>query len=153
MANQYFTREGLEKLKEELRECVEKIRPEIAAKIYESKELGDISENAEFAEAKNAQAMNEGKIEELTEIIKNAVIIEHEIGHQDVIAVGSTVKAKSSEGVKVFTIVGIAETNPAAGLISNQSPLGTAFLGHKKGDKVEVNTPGGKTEYKILEVS
>lgn len=148
---QYFSKEGLEKLKEELKYRVEVLRPEIAVRIKEAKELGDISENAEYDAAKEAQATNEGRIEEVKNTLENAVIIISSEG-SDIIHVGSSVKVESKNGVQTFVIVGAAESDPNAGFISNESPLGSAFLGHKKEDNVEVKTPKGVTEYKILEV-
>jgi len=148
---QYFSAAGLEKLKKELEERKNVIRPEIAAKISQAKELGDLSENAEYIEAKEMQAFNEGRIEELEDLIKNAVIISHQDG--EVVAVGSTVRVSSPKGEFRFTIVGASESAPAQGFISNESPLGSAFLGHKKGDEVEVRIPSGTVKYKILEVS
>ena len=149
--SQYFSPEGLEKLKSELEERINVLRPEIATRIKEAKELGDLSENAEYDAAKDAQASNEGRIEEIKNILENAVIITSTNG-SGVINVGSSVKAESKNGVQTFVIVGAAESDPVKGFISNESPLGAAFLGHKKGDKVEVKTPKGVTEYKILEV-
>ena len=149
--DQYFSPEGLEKLKSELEERINVLRPEIATRIKEAKELGDLSENAEYDAAKDAQASNEGRIEEIKNILENAVIITSTNG-SGVINVGSSVKAESKNGVQTFVIVGAAESDPVKGFISNESPLGAAFLGHKKGDKVEVKTPKGVTEYKILEV-
>lgn len=152
MNSQYFSQEGLEKLKKEYEERVNKLRPEIAARIREAKEQGDLSENAEYAEAKEAQSLNEGRIEEIKTVLENAVLIS-EGKSTGTIAVGSTIRVESkSQGSKQFVIVGAAESNPLDGFISNESPLGSAFLGHKKGDLIKVKTPKGETEYKILEV-
>lgn len=148
---QYFSKEGLEKLKSELEERVNVLRPEIATRIKEAKELGDISENAEYDAAKEAQATNEGRIEEIKSILENAVIITSTDG-SGIVNVGSSVEAESKNGIQTFVIVGAAESDPAKGFISNESPLGSAFLGHKKGDEIEVKTPKGITEYEILEV-
>jgi len=150
--DQYFSKEGLEKLKNELEERVNVLRPEIAIRIKEAKELGDLSENAEYDAAKDNQATNEGRIVEIKDILENAVIIENTDG-SGVVRVGSSVKVESKNGVQTFVIVGAAESDPVAGFISNESPLGSAFLGRKKGDKFEVKTPKGVTEYKILEVN
>ena len=148
---QYFSPEGLEKLKKELEERKYVLRKEIAAKILEAKDLGDLAENAEFTEAKETQAFNEGRIEELESIIKNAMLISS--GRQGVtVSVGSSVKVKSPAGEYTFTIVGASESNPTQGFISNESPLGKAFLGQKKGTEIEVQTPKGVVKYKILEV-
>lgn len=149
--DQYFSKEGLEKFKNELEERINVLRPEIAARIKEAKELGDISENAEYDAAKEAQATNEGRIEEIKNTLENAVIITSTNG-SGVVIVGSSVKVESKNGIQTFVIVGAAESDPNAGFISNESPLGSAFLGHKKEDAVEVKTPRGVTEYKILEV-
>jgi transcription elongation factor GreA len=151
MQNQYFSPEGLEKLKKELEERTGSIRTEITRKILDAKELGDLSENAEYTEAKELQGFNEGRIVELEEIIKNAIVIgpnhEHEI-----VSVGSTVKVKSAHGEQKFTIVGASESDPVQGFISNESPLGTAFLGRRKDEEVEVRTPSGMIKYEILEI-
>lgn len=149
--NQYFSKEGLEKLKDELKHRLEVQRPEIAVRIKEAKELGDLSENAEYDAAKDVQASNEGRIEEIKSILENAVIIESADG-SGIVRVGSSVKVDSKNGAQTFVIVGAVESDPAAGFISNESPLGAAFLGHKKGDKIEVKTPKGIMEYKMLEV-
>ncbi len=148
---QYFSPEGLEKLKKELEERENKLRPEIAGRIMDAKELGDLSENAEYAEAREAQGMNEGRIEELKDIIKNAQLIDPRQQHKEV-AVGSTISVKFGATNKQFTIVGAAESNPAQGYISNESPLGSAFIGKKKGEEVEARVPSGMVKYKILEI-
>lgn len=148
---QYFSAEGLEKLKKELEERKYILRKEIAAKILEAKDLGDLAENAEFTEAKEMQAFNEGRIEELESTIKNAMLIAGR-DRGGAVAVGSTLKVKSPVGEYTFTIVGASESDPMRGLISNESPLGKAFLGQKKGAEIEVQTPKGLVKYKILEV-
>lgn len=152
MATQYLSPEGLEKLKKELEERRGEVRAEVTRKVLAAKELGDLSENAEYIEAKEMQSFNEGRIVELEEMIKSAVLIGP---HQkaEVAVVGSTVKVKSGQhGEQKFTIVGAAESNPVHGFISNESPLGTAFLGRKKGEEVEVKTPAGAAKYKIIEI-
>lgn len=151
MNSQYFSPEGLEKLKEEYAHRTGQLRAEIAARIKEAKEQGDLSENAEYTEAKEAQSLNEGRIEELKTIIDNAVLITGS-GKGGVVTVGSTVRVTSGGTERAYTLVGAAEADPAAGRISNESPLGSAFLGRKKGDKVTVRTPKGESEYKIVEV-
>jgi len=151
MNNQYFSAEGLKKLKEELEQRLNALRPEIAARIREAKELGDLSENAEYAEAKEAQALNEGRIEEIKNVLENAILIDAKSGRSTV-GVGSSITVEAKGAAKEFVIVGAAESNPLEGFISNESPLGAAFLGHKKGDKVQVQTPKGPVEYKIVDV-
>ncbi|MEK7514854.1 MAG: transcription elongation factor GreA [Patescibacteria group bacterium] len=152
MDTQYFSKEGLEKLKQELFDRTENVRPEIARRIREAKEQGDLSENAEYSEAKEAQAINEGRIEELKAILENAVIIDDDRKRGGIVAVGASVKVESKLGAHTYTIVGPAESDPAQGFISNESPLGSAFLGRKKGDSVDVKTPKGLTTYKIVDV-
>jgi transcription elongation factor GreA len=148
---QYLSHEGLEKLKKELEERKEEIRTEITRKILAAKELGDLSENAEYIEAKEMQSFNEGRIVELEDTIKNALLIgPHQ--RQEIISVGSTVRIKSAHGEQKFTIVGAAESNPLKGFISNESPLGMAFIGHRKNEDIEVKTPAGVAKYKILEI-
>jgi len=152
MQNQYFSREGLEKLKQELEHRTTVLRPEIATRIKEAKEQGDISENAEYDAAKEAQSMNEGRIEEIKNVLDNAVIITGGANTSGVVTVGSSIKVESKNGTQNFVIVGAAESDPKNGFISNESPLGKAFLGRKRGDEVEVKAPKGIVHYKILEI-
>jgi transcription elongation factor GreA len=149
--NQYFTKEGLEKLKAELEERLSVTRPEIATRLKEAKEEGDISENAAFDSAKESQSVNEGRIEEIKATLDKAVIFE---GGKSggVVQVGSSLKVESKNGEQSFVIVGSAESDPANGFISNESPLGKAFLGHKKGDKINIETPRGTVEYKVKDI-
>src|SRR3989338_8889099 len=152
MNNQYFSREGLEKLKNEYEHRISVLRPEIAKRLKEAKEEGDISESAVFDAAKEAQAVNEGRIEEIKVSLENAKVFKGSSG-KSTVDVGSSVKVESKErGKQDFVIVGAAESDPIKGFISNESPLGSAFLGKKKGEKVKVKTPKGEVEYKILEV-
>ncbi len=153
MDSQYITEEGLDKLKKELEERKNTLRPQISKQILEAMGHGDLSENAEYIEAKEMQAFNQGRIEELESVIRSAVIIGPKI-KSDKITVGSTVKVESKEhGIQQFSIVGPSESSPAQGFISNESPLGSAFLDKKRGDIVEVHTPKGIVKYEILEVS
>ncbi|MBI2064758.1 MAG: transcription elongation factor GreA [Candidatus Yanofskybacteria bacterium] len=151
MDEQYFTPEGLEKLKSEYEHRISVLRGEIAKRLKEAKEEGDISENAGFDAAKEAQAVNEGRIEEIKDILDNAKVFKGSSG-KSTVDIGSGVKVQSKNGTQDFVIVGAAESDPLRGFISNESPLGSAFLGKKKGDNVDVKTPKGIVEYKILEV-
>lgn len=147
---EYVSEEGLEKLKQELNELKTKKRKEIAARLEHAKTLGDLSENAEYQEAKEEQSLVESQIAELEEKVRNAVVIQ---GHRtDVVTVGSTVRVRSEQGEEIYTIVGSEEAQPAEGKISNESPLGKTFLGHRVGDRVEVKTPVGVTSYDILDI-
>lgn len=147
----YVTKEGLEKLKLELKELKTSKRKEIASRIQEAKELGDLSENAEYAEAKTEQAFIEGRIIEIENLLKNATVIGGETG-KGVVQVGSAVTFNGPDGERKYTIVGSNEANPAQGLISNESPLGQAFLGSKVGDKVEVRLPKGAVHYVVKSI-
>jgi len=148
----YFSPEGFKKLKEEL-ERRKSLRPEISQKIQEAKVLGDLSENAEYQEALSIQSFNEGKIMELEEILRQGEILRRKADHRhEAVEIGAQIRAESKFGNQQFTIVGSSEADPANGFISNESPLGKAFLGHKAGEEVEVETPKGKIIYKILEI-
>ena len=146
----FITKQGLEKLKKELERLKTIKRREIAQSLQKAKELGDLSENAEYSEAKESQSFNEGRISELEEIIKGAATIETSANQGDIVRIGSTVQVKNGNINREYTIVGSEEADPANGRISNKSPLGVAFLGKKTGDEVEIETPGGKMRYKIL---
>ena len=152
MNKQFITSEGLEKLKQELEELKTVRRQEISRRIQRAKEMGDLSENAEYSEAKDEQAMNETRIMEIEETIKNITTIDDRHLNSDVVHIGSTLTVKCNGETKEFTIVGSNEANPSEGKISNETPLATAFLGRKAGDKVEVETPSGKTKYEIVKI-
>ena len=145
---QYISREGLEELKVELKQRF-KARLEIAKSLEEAKGQGDLSENAEYAEAKENQAFNEGRIMELEQMIKTAMVITKN-RKDDKVSVGTVVKTKSGEETAHFHIVGSEEADPAKGKISNESPLGKALLGRKIGETTKAETPRGKVKYKIL---
>ena len=152
MAQQtYLSREGIESLEKELQELKTKKRQEIAKHLQEAKDLGDLSENAEYFEAKEAQSFNENRIAELQGLLKNAVTIEAS-DKEDTVVMGSTIEVKSDNGTETFRIVGSAEANPQERKISNESPLGRAFLGRKIGEEIEINTPSGVAKYKIIKI-
>lgn len=151
MSDQIISQEGYDKLKKELDERINVKRLEIAGRIEVAKELGDLSENAEYAEAKDEQAFNDGRISELTALLKNVTIVQNN-GGKNKIGMGSKVTAAVGGQTKEFTIVSFNEANPGEGKISNESPLGVAFLGKKKGDKITVNTPRGAVIYEILSI-
>lgn len=151
MNEQIISQEGYQKLQDELNHLSTVVRREIAERIERAKELGDLSENAEYSEAKDAQALNEGKILELSNIIKNVTVVENSNGSSEVL-MGSKVTVKSDKGTKEYYIVSFNEADPLSGKISNESPLGVAFLHRKKGDTVEVETPKGVVKYKIVKI-
>lgn len=146
----YVTAESLAELKKEYDNIKNVTIPEIAKRIDEAKQQGDLSENAEYHQAREDMSWTQSRFLELEKIIANAsIIVKQGTG---VVAVGSTINVESKGKEKSYTIVGPQEINPVKGLISNESPLGEAFLGHKAGETVEITTPAGKTKYKILEI-
>jgi transcription elongation factor GreA len=148
----YLSKEGLDKLRTELDEMTSVKRPEVAQRIHDAKEHGDLSENAEYEDAKNEQAFVEGRIQTLQALIKNATIID-EHHSTDHVQIGSTVKVASDDGEESFTIVGSTEAKPTEGRISNESPVGRALLGKKKGEKVVVKVPAGDFTYKVVSIT
>ena len=153
----YISPEGLEKLKNELKDRKTNVRQEIAARLEESKGLGDLSENAEYQSTREAQAFNEGRIIELEDLIKKSIIINPDKKYKKV-QVGSTIdveiikKKGNGPDKRSFNIVGSQEADPARGMISNESPLGEAFFSKEVGDIIEVETPKGKVGYKIIKI-
>jgi len=149
-----LTYEGLKKLEEELEYLKGEKRKEIADRIKQALAFGDISENSEYDEAKNEQAQNEVRIAQLESMLKNAIIIDEEEVDTKVVSLGARVKivdVKSKEEFD-YQIVGSAEADPTSNRISKESPVGSALLGHKAGDTVEVEVPGGKIKYMILDI-
>jgi transcription elongation factor GreA len=140
-----LTPEGLTKLKDELDHLQHEGRREVAERIKEAREFGDISENSEYDDAKNAQAMLEAKIATLEERVRAATVVNPEDISADVVGVGTTVHVKDEKTGKSqkFTIVGSAEVNPGELKISNESPIGRAVLGHRRNDTVSVAVPKG----------
>ena len=154
MTKEYaLTEEGLARLEDELKHLETVRRHEVGQRIKEAKEFGDISENSEYDDAKNEQAWVESRIIEVTQILARATIIDPPT-KSDKVTLGSKVKLESANGVTVYQVVGSAEADPANDKISNESPVGQAIMGRKKGDSVKVATPSGKViEYKILSIS
>jgi len=144
MADVHITPEGLEAVQKELDELISQKRPSIVAKIKAARELGDLSENFEYHAAKNEQGMMEARINELEAIIKNHVIIEART-EKGIVGMGSTVRfAEDGADEEKYRIVGPAEADPKAGRVSYESALGKALIGHRVGDEVDINTPGGR---------
>ncbi len=142
-----LTREGLEKLTAELETLETTGRREVAERIKEARDFGDISENSEYDDAKNEQAQIEARIIQLQDRIRSATIVDHDDVQTDTVQVGATVTFKNETTGKTesFTIVGSAEASASEGRISNESPVGKALLGKKKGADVNVNLPNGKS--------
>jgi len=148
----YISKQGLEKLEKELSILKTQKRREVAQKIQQAKEMGDLSEKAEYAEAKTEQERVENRMAELKETIKEVKVIGSRRRSLTSVGIGSRVKVTVKGETEVFSIVGSDEIDPVQGKISNESPLGAALLEHKLGDKVEVQTPSGKVYYKILKI-
>lgn len=151
--NTFITQEGLQKLKKELEELKNVKRKEIAERIQEAKELGDLSENAEYVEAKNEQAFVEGRLLEIESILKHATIIKQKSKSSNKVEIGSKIKIEDSGQTREYSIVGSSEADPADGKISNESPLGQAFVGKKVGDIIEIKVPQGSKKFKIIAIA
>jgi transcription elongation factor GreA len=146
----FLTPEGKQKLETELKELIAK-RSGLSKRIELAKELGDLSENAEYHDAKDEQGMNEAHIRELENMLRHASIVEKKIGN-DMVGLGSKIRVAINNLEKNYEIVGVNEAKPLEGKISGESPLGKAFLGHKIGDSVTVKTPLGLSVYEIREI-
>lgn len=154
----YVTQEGLEALETELNDLKVNGRREVADKIKVALSYGDLSENSEYDEAKNDQAILEARIADLEVMLSNAQVIEKSELEADTVHIGSLIsvtmkRAGGAESTREFSIVGSNEANPREGRISDESAVGQALIGKKVGDHVEVETPAGITEYVVLSVS
>ena len=150
-----LTPEGYKKLKAEIELLSTEKRREVAERIRVARQFGDIAENAEYDDAKNDQMLLEHRIARLEEQLRNARVIEKKEISSDMVSVGSTVRLRDVDAKQTveYRIVGSAEANPSLNKLSNESPVGRAIMGHKKGETVEVATPrGARLKYKILEI-
>ena len=149
----YLTKDGLEKLNTEFEKLSINGRKEIADLIKQAKEYGDLSENSEYADAKDKQAFTEGRIAELEHILKNAELIDEKHTNCACVSVGCTVNVELESGELEYRIVGSYEADPEKGWISNESPLGQALLGRKPGEEIEVVAPAGMIKYKVKKIN
>jgi transcription elongation factor GreA len=149
-----LTPTGYEKLKEQIEDLEMNKRREVADRIREAREFGDISENSEYDDAKNEQALLEHRIARLKEQLRSARVIDPKAVPTDVVSVGTKVKVKDVDAgdIDTYQIVGSAEADPAQSRLSNESPVGRALLGHKKGETVEVAAPAGAIRLKIMDI-
>lgn len=149
----YLTAEGRAELERELEELLNVKRPELARKLKEAVAEGDLKENADYHDAKEKQAFLEGRIQYVENVLRSAEIISNE-GTSDEVRLGSevTIVEEGAGEKEVYTIVGAAEANPREGKISHESPIGAALLGHRKGEKVRVKTPGGEMIFEIKRI-
>ena len=150
-----LTQEGYDELKEKLRILKSEGRSDIAEKLKVARSFGDLSENSEYDEAKSEQAKLEAEINDIEVMLSRATIIDEETANSEIVHLGSivTIKGTAKGSVeKTYTITGFAQANPAEGKISDESPVGKALLGHKVGDKVDVEAPRGVMTYKITKL-
>lgn len=148
----YLSKERYKELEKELEELKTKGRKKVAERLKKAKALGDLSENSEYQEARNERDQLEQKINKLQNILRNAEIIKKS-KNSDKVRVGSKVKIKKGKKESEYTIVGSQESDPAEGLVSNESPIGQALLGARVGQEVEVKTPKGSKKYEIVKIS
>jgi transcription elongation factor GreA len=151
MQDQIISHDGYEKLKKELEHLTTFKRREIADRIEKAKELGDLSENAEYQDAKEAQAFNEGRVGEIKALLKNLTVVQNGSSKESV-GMGSNITVAVNGSERKYTIVSFNEVDPTAGKISNESPIGRAFIGRQIGEVVVVPTPKGDMTYKILSI-
>ena len=148
-----LTQQGYDKLREEIEYLQTDKRREVAERIRVAREFGDIAENAEYDDAKNEQAMLEARIAQLEDKLRSATVIDASSITNDVVGVGSVVHVKDEAGKSTkYTIVGSAEANPGEAKLSNESPVGKALLGRKRGEEVEISTPRGERKLKITKI-
>ena len=149
---QKYTQEGFEKLKQEYDFRTKEERERIKVAIAEARSFGDLSENAEYDEARNEQAKNEARIKELDELIQHAVVVDDSLQDAKTVGLGSTVKVERNGAEVEYKIVGSNEADPFDNKISDVSPVGKALIGAKKGDMVQVDVPSGTISLKVLDV-
>jgi transcription elongation factor GreA len=150
----YLTTEGAERLRKELVHLKGPARQEMAQRLRSAIQMGDLSENADYHKAKEDQGFLEGRIQELEYILANAIVVEIQSGIQDILDVGMQVTVQEDgEDPETYLLVGAKEASPRDGKISNESPIGRALIGHRKGEVVTVQTPGGDIKLKILRIN
>jgi transcription elongation factor GreA len=153
MAKTFLTKEGYQKLADELEFLRTDKRKQVAERLHEAMEGGELIENAEYEDAKNEQAFVEGRIQELEIILASAHIIEDQVKNPTTVEIGDTVVVKEGDNdPEEYTIVGAAEANPRKGKISNESPLGKALLNRTVGDDVTVEAPGGMFNVRVVKI-
>jgi len=150
---EYLTKEKFDELELELERLKTDGRREVTESLKIAKELGDLSENSQYIEARDEQQRVERRISEIEQMLKEAEIITKRAKKRDAVEVGATVEVSRGGDTVKFFIVGSSETDPVSGYISNESPLGRVLMGKKVGENVEVQTPSGKTAYKIKSIS
>ncbi len=153
MSTQYLTKDGKKELQKELENLKGPVRLEIARRLKSAIEMGDLSENAEYVAVKEEQGFIEGRIQEIEYILREAVLIEENNSKHDSVTVGAKITIQEADfPEELYHLVGSKEADPSNGRISNESPIGQALLGKKVGDEVNVQTPGGTLNFKILKI-
>lgn len=153
MTGTYLTKDKYEELQRELEERKDVVRLEIAEGLKKAKDHGDLSENAEYQDIKDAQGRNENRILELEQILDSVEIIDKQCVNKESVGIGCEVSVVNEDGQREFTIVGPYDADPSKNFISNESPMGEAFMARKVGDEVEVKTPKGIVKYKIVKIN
>ncbi len=148
----YLTKEGLEELKKEYDELITVKRPDVLARVSQARNQGDLSENAEYVAARDELSFIDGRIDELEELLKEAVLIRESKTSNHSVKLGSTVTLHTNSKKEIFTVVGEWEADPTERKISHESPLGKALIGKKVGEKVQVEAPAGKLLYLITDI-
>lgn len=151
----YLTKEGVEELKKEFEELSKVKRPDVLERVSQARNMGDLSENAEYVAAREELSFIDGRIDELEELLKQVVLIkeeEHKVNGKNVIELGSKVVLHKDGKKEDFVVVGEWEADPTEKKISHQSPLGKALIGKSVGDEIEVSAPAGKIRYKVVSV-
>ena len=149
----YLTKKGFEDLQKEYDDMLKKKRPEVVERLSSAREMGDLSENAEYTAAREELAFIDGRIEELEELLKQAELIADDHHTTQAVDLGSQVVVKIGEKKETFTVVGEWEADPIEKKISHESPLGKALLGKSVGDEIHVEAPAGRMTYKIVSIS
>jgi len=150
---QFLSQQKFDELELERKELKSAKIPELAKRIDDARQMGDLSENAEYHAAREEMAWAQSRVKEIGRILDNAEIIGSKGTKDGIVGLGSIIMVRVNKKEREYTIVGAQEADPLAGKISNESPLGGAFLGKEKGDTIIVEVPAGKQEYKILKVS
>jgi transcription elongation factor GreA len=148
----YLTKQGHEKLVKELEHLKKVKRPEISERIKLAKDYGDLSENAEYADAREEQSFTEGRIMELDTVLKNVKVVDGEKFDPDLVQIGDTIIVEKDGKESKYMIVGSKEADPSNGKISNESPIGKQLVGQKKGEQVQVVTPKGESIWRIVDI-
>lgn len=148
----YLTKERRDAIAVEVKQLKSEGRKAVAERLKQAKDLGDLSENSEYQEAREEQSRLEARINELEDILRNSAIIVKKESNGGTVHIGSVIKVKKGTHTVSYTIVGSNEAKPLQGLISNESPIGKALLGKKVGDVVQVNAPSGIVKYEIVEI-